>query len=104
VYTFFFLVSITRAKALLIIVGDPTVLSLDPLWRSFLNYVHISGGWRGPPPSWDTQEPVEEGGGYDTALREREWADMEDFTRRMEELTLAEAEEPSDNIPWREPD
>ncbi|OCH84002.1 hypothetical protein OBBRIDRAFT_840039 [Obba rivulosa] len=38
-----FNVAVTRAKALLVVIGDPSVLSLDPLWRSFLNYVHVNG-------------------------------------------------------------
>lgn len=48
----------TRAQALLIVIGDPNVLSLDPLWRSFLNYLYNQGGWTGhPKPSWDTNNP-----------------------------------------------
>jgi len=47
----------TRAQALLIVIGDPNVLSLDPLWRGFLNYIFNSGGWRGyPKPNWDTTD------------------------------------------------
>jgi helicase MOV-10 len=106
----FHLVAVTRAQALLIIVGDPTVLSLDPLWRSFLNYVHWKGGWKGPPPSWNTRELVREDGGYDQGLREAALMDMNDFTRRMESLTLAsiDAAEDGDDAdanvdrPWRE--
>jgi len=37
-------VALTRAQALLIVVGNPIVLSLDPLWRQFLNYIHVRGG------------------------------------------------------------
>jgi len=102
-------VTVTRAKALLIIIGDPQVLSLDPLWRSFLNYVHLSGGWKGLPISWDSRDPVEESGGYDAASRELGLADMNEFTRRMEALTLAGAEEQDGyedggNVdrPWRD--
>ena len=102
--------AVTRAQALLIIVGDPAVLSLDPLWRSFLNYVHLNGGWKGPPPNWDTRQSVAEDGGYDQGLREVALADMNDFTRRMESLTLASVDavdnedEADANIdrPWRE--
>jgi helicase MOV-10 len=46
-------VTITRAQALLIIVGDASVLGLDPLWRSFLSYVHREGGWKGSPIPWE---------------------------------------------------
>ncbi|KAK7439801.1 hypothetical protein VKT23_017376 [Stygiomarasmius scandens] len=83
-----FNVAVTRAQALLYIVGDPSVLALDPLWRSFLNYVHVNGGWSGPIPTWDTSAPVDEAGGYDAAVRAAAVEDMNEFTRRMETLTL----------------
>ncbi|KAG9124505.1 hypothetical protein FRC07_011359 [Ceratobasidium sp. 392] len=47
-----FNVAVTRAQALLIVVGDASVLGLDPLWRSFLTYVHQNGGWKGIPIPW----------------------------------------------------
>ncbi|KAJ8688671.1 hypothetical protein PTI98_013429 [Pleurotus ostreatus] len=105
-----FNVAVTRSKALLIVVGDPEVLSLDPLWREFLNYVHTHGGWKGAPPSWDTSAPVDGAGGYDAQVRELAIADMNDFTQRMEELTLAgsandenaEALDAGVDRPWRE--
>lgn len=54
-----FNVAVTRAQALLIIVGDPMVLSLDPLWRSFLSYIYNNGGWIGTPkPDWDTNAEI----------------------------------------------
>ncbi|KAG8929260.1 hypothetical protein FRC01_004607 [Tulasnella sp. 417] len=46
-------VALTRAQALLVVVGNPHILGLDPLWRKFLNYVHRSGGWKGLEPNWD---------------------------------------------------
>jgi helicase MOV-10 len=103
------IVAVTRAQALLIVVGDPSVLSIDPLWRSFLNYIHINGGWKGKPISWDPHAPVEKGG-YDKGFREAGLADMNDFTKRMESLTLADVnsrdseEDPDTNVdrPWRE--
>ncbi|THV07183.1 P-loop containing nucleoside triphosphate hydrolase protein [Dendrothele bispora CBS 962.96] len=85
-----FNVAVTRAQAFLCIVGDPSVLSLDPLWRSFLNYIHVNGGWSGPGPTWDTSEPVDEAGGYDAAVRSNAVDDMNEFTRRMESMTLSE--------------
>ena len=82
------LVAITRAQAMLIIVGDPEVLSLDPLWRSFLNYVYNNGGWTGPDITWDPKADVDETGGYDKRAREIAQIDMNEFTRRMEAVTL----------------
>lgn len=48
----------TRAQALLIVIGDSNVLSLDPVWRSFLTHIYNSGSWKGyPTPDWDTKDP-----------------------------------------------
>ncbi len=80
--------AITRAQSLLIIVGDPNVLSLDPLWRSFLNYVYLNKGWRGPDITWDPNEPVNEAGGYDKIMRKAASVEMEKFTRRMRKLRM----------------
>ncbi|KAI0048936.1 RNA helicase [Auriscalpium vulgare] len=81
-------VAITRAKALLAIVGDPSVLSLDPLWRKFLNYINLNGGWKGEPISWDPRAPVNDDGGYDDAMREQGAADMDELARRIEAFTV----------------
>ncbi|KAI3612884.1 rna helicase [Moniliophthora roreri] len=105
-----FNVAVTRAQSLLLIVGDPSVLSLDPLWRSFLNYVHVNGGWLGAAPSWDTREPVDPAGEYDQMMRNAARADMNAFARMMEALTLNEVEAPEEgdadfvNVdrPWNE--
>jgi len=99
-----FNVAVTRAQALLIIVGDPQVLSLDPLWRSFLNYIHNNGGWTGPGITWDPTAPVDEAGGYDSAIREAAKLDMSDFARRMGEMMLSGDEEADEGVdrPWRD--
>jgi len=100
-------VSVTRAKALLIVVGDPEVLGLDPLWRSFLNYIHQNKGWRGPDIPWDPLEPINEAGGYDIAAQNTAALDMNDLTRRMESMAMKSAEEGLDagvDKPWRELD
>ncbi|KAJ7096057.1 RNA helicase [Mycena epipterygia] len=105
-----FNVAVTRAQALLIVIGDPNVLGLDPLWRAFLNYVHKNGGWKGPDISWDPHNEVDEAGGYDRAVRDSAQHDMNEFTRRMEALTIAGVEAAGDendddtNIdrPWQD--
>ncbi|KAJ7484319.1 P-loop containing nucleoside triphosphate hydrolase protein [Mycena latifolia] len=91
-----FNVAVTRAQALLIVIGDPNVLALDPLWRAFLNYVHNNGGWTGPAISWDPRAEVDEAGGYDRAARGTAQQDMNAFTRRMETLTIAGVEAAGD--------
>jgi helicase MOV-10 len=100
-------VAVTRAQALLIIVGDPQVLSLDPLWRSFLNYIYENKGWTGVPITWDPRTPVQQEGNYDRAIREAAKVDMNDFARRMEALTLGGVDGAGDdegNVdrPWRD--
>jgi len=52
------LVAITRAQALLIVVGDPDVLGKDELWRTFLNYACLRGGWTGKMLSWKPKDYV----------------------------------------------
>ncbi|KAH9005655.1 P-loop containing nucleoside triphosphate hydrolase protein [Lactarius hatsudake] len=52
-------VAITRAQALLIVVGDPEVLGKDELWRTFLNYACLSKGWVGKALSWKPEEHVD---------------------------------------------
>jgi helicase MOV-10 len=97
-------VSITRAQSLLIIVGNPHVLGLDPLWRSFLNYIHLKGGWVGPDIPWDPRESVDAQGAYDKSVRNQAVVDMNEFTRRME-LTMGHVDEEDDaNVdrPWRD--
>ncbi|NXX14011.1 SDE3 helicase, partial [Podargus strigoides] len=44
-----FNVAITRAKALLIVVGNPAVLSKDHHWQRFLRYCKEQGGYTGYP-------------------------------------------------------
>lgn len=100
----------TRAKALLVIVGNPSVLSLDPLWRSFLNYIYDNRGWTGCDITWDPEAPVDENGGFDQQFRDLGMEDMNDFTRRMEAMTLEGAvvndlsDDEGANVdrPWRD--
>lgn len=98
-------VAVTRAQALLIVVGNPQVLSLDPLWRSFLNYIYLQGGWMGPDIPWDPKTSVDEAGGYDKTVRQNASFDMDAFARRIEGLALTEIDEDLDaNVgrPWRD--
>ena len=69
-------VAMTRAKALLIVVGDAAILSVDPLWREFMNYIHANRGWRGDAPTWDVSAPVDANADYADELREAIAADI----------------------------
>jgi helicase MOV-10 len=79
----------TRARALLIVVGDPAVLGLDPLWRSWLNFVYLGGGWTGSSgPAWNSAAEVREAGGYDREIQELGLEEMRALTARMEALSM----------------
>ncbi|EMD34729.1 hypothetical protein CERSUDRAFT_97310 [Gelatoporia subvermispora B] len=100
-----FNVAVTRAQALLIVIGDPSVLSLDPLWRGFMNYVFINGGWKGDAPAWDTSAPVDDTGDYVQEVLEAAMQDINEFARKMEGLSLEDDGEDGgagDDRPWRE--
>ncbi|THH06265.1 hypothetical protein EW146_g9665 [Bondarzewia mesenterica] len=49
-------VALTRAQALLVVIGDPAVLGRDPLWRAFLNFVHSRGGCKGKEFGWNPRD------------------------------------------------
>ncbi|KAJ8260425.1 hypothetical protein GJAV_G00181950 [Gymnothorax javanicus] len=42
-----FNVAVTRAKALLIVVGNPVILNKDPIWEQFIRYCTEEGGYTG---------------------------------------------------------
>lgn len=101
----------TRAQALLIVVGDPTVLSIDPLWRSFLNFIWNNGGWKGDAPTWDTDAQVHMiQGRYDQEIVEQEVENMDEFARHIASMTLADimpdlgegGDAGNEDRPWRE--
>ena len=50
--------------------------------------MYLNGGWKGAPIGWDPLAGVNEGDTYDQGFREQALVDMNDFTRRMEALTL----------------
>ncbi|KAG9001265.1 hypothetical protein FRB93_012192 [Tulasnella sp. JGI-2019a] len=110
-------VAVTRAKSLLIIVGDPIVLSLDPLWRKLLNYIHMNGGWTGRSPNWDTAaKVVDDPEAYVRERQARQDTDMDALMERLMNTVIGEerrvaisgtqdAEEQLDasgDRPWRE--
>ncbi|KAI0336614.1 P-loop containing nucleoside triphosphate hydrolase protein [Cubamyces sp. BRFM 1775] len=80
-----FNVAVTRAQALLVVIGDASVLSIDPLWRSFMNYIHLHGGWRGDAPTWDVNAPVQMDGNYAAEIREDATADMDALLARLDQ-------------------
>jgi hypothetical protein len=67
-----FNVAITRAKALLIVVGSPTVLATDKdNWLEFLLYCRDNKSWLGE--EWDPEEAQEDSSELKGAVHEDEW-------------------------------
>lgn len=102
-------VAITRAQALLIVVGDPHVLSLDPRWRRFMNYVIQKRGYRGVTIDWDPDEPVDDVDKLDDKKREKALTHLEELVLRTTMMDLPGGGEGEDddevrtfNRPWRE--
>ncbi|XP_021121333.1 putative helicase MOV-10 isoform X3 [Heterocephalus glaber] len=54
-----FNVAVTRAKALLIVVGNPLLLGHDPDWKAFLEFCKENGGYTGCP--FPTKLDLQEG-------------------------------------------
>ncbi|KAJ3507038.1 hypothetical protein NLJ89_g6529 [Agrocybe chaxingu] len=86
-------VALTRAQALLIVIGNPIVLSLDPLWRSFLNYVALGGGWKGRKIDWDPNEPVWSDKNYSADLQSKAEGEIQETVERIRSLILMKHEE-----------
>ncbi|SJL11598.1 uncharacterized protein ARMOST_15004 [Armillaria ostoyae] len=84
-----FNVAISRAQALLIIVGNADVLALDPVWRSFMNYIHNGGGWRGRPISWDPEANVDD---YVEGIKRRAAGEDKETIERLKALVVGVSE------------
>ncbi|KAH9925156.1 AAA domain-containing protein [Fomitopsis serialis] len=90
-----FNVAITRARALLIVVGDPDVLVLDGVWKEFLAYVKAHGGWRGKGVlHGDGSGPDDEGNTAQTAAQQ----EARELIQRLQSLTIENANG------WKVPD
>ena len=94
--------AITRAQALLVLVGNPAVLARDPLWRAFLTFVHAHGGWEGPPPAWDTA--VDDIDGVDALARRLDVMRVDGGANVEGGLDEEDVEDADVNVdrPWRD--
>lgn len=101
----FSLVAITRAQAMLIVIGNPIVLSLDPLWREFLNFIHLRGGWRGRQIDWNPEEPVQSGyNGYAGERRTQADIEAEETIQRLKSLIMQKHEDSDYEIDFADND
>ncbi len=76
----------TRAQALLVVIGNSDVLALDPLWRSFMNYIYTKGGWRGHRISWDPEANVDD---YAEGVRSKAAGEAEETMARLKALIVS---------------
>ena len=76
---------------MLIVIGNPEVLSLDPMWRSFLNYIRRNNGCIGAEISWNYHQDVDVTGDYAGGYINARIDDMNALTIRLQERTLARA-------------
>lgn len=88
--------AITRAQALLIVIGNPNILALDPLWRAFLNYVHSRGGWRGTSIGWNLDDSVGPDG-YEGEMKRKAEGEAEETMERLKSLIASKNEEGSEH-------
>jgi hypothetical protein len=73
-------VAITRAKALLIVIGSPAVLNEDTHWRRLLHHCHENGAYTGAPFNFDDSDDNNSGsgdGGVSDALSRMQMDDEE---------------------------
>lgn len=54
-----FNVAITRAKALLIVIGNPHILGQDPDWRALITYAQDNGGYKGIAYDRQTDQEID---------------------------------------------
>jgi helicase MOV-10 len=82
--TYVLLAAITRAQALLIVIGDPEVLGKYEHWRTFLKYVKSRKGWTGKMDDWESEEDVPPPG-YDLIPRKGDVVHGDEFIDGMSE-------------------
>lgn len=58
-------------------------MSLDHVWRKFLNFVHKCGGWAGDEISWDPDAPVDENEPLDKLVRAAAITKMQESAMRV---------------------
>jgi len=91
-----FNVAVTRAKALLVVVGSANVLCEDEQWRAFIEYCHQHRAYDGPPlPSIDDSALNGPGAALDRVLdRLQEEPVVEDDSEEAEGVQHREVEWP----------
>merc|ERR1712223_1586091 len=95
-----FNVAITRAKALMVVVGNPYLLNTDKYWKSLLKYIVENKCYKGVEFSVDPDEKLEQDGfvgvdvdGSEIIARN----EMEIFEQKFREMGLTTSDEQEDN-------
>ena len=69
--------AITRAQALLVVIGDPEVLVKYEHWRTFLQYIKSRKGWVGKMHNWESE--MDPPPGYEIISRKGDVVHGEEF-------------------------
>ena len=103
-----FNVAITRASALLIVIGNPHLLQTDPNWRALLEHIYIQGGYThtncpfqlGPPANFNSLNSGNQMLKIQQQLRQQ----MEAIKTKIIEMEggSAPVEEPFDSAPMED--
>lgn len=85
-------VAVTRAQSLLIVIGNPRILRLDPVWREFMRWVNEKGGWRGTPYLADMGDLDRDVHNADSHAMHRAQAEAEEMRLRLQSMILSAVE------------
>ena len=100
-------VAISRARALLVVLGNAGLLQADAEWRSLLCAIHQHGGFQGPKLDCFTATPVADAapgaavGSRRLSSRSPAWASLLEQPPRPEEGVEHDYEGECHDLPWR---
>lgn len=75
------------------------------MWREFLDYIHVNGGWKGKPRDWDDSTTVEGSEDDWIGMRRSDARDaIDDLARRLRETVIDEVQDSDEEREGRDAD